>query len=72
MSQPIAPLAEALLREIDRVRDNVLPTYMACGESGAPGEYLVRLVLDAAAKAIIEDDIVDMHLSYITLKEIIE
>lgn len=72
MSKPIAPLAEALQQEIDRVRDDVLPTYVAIGAPGGLAMRLIRKDLAAAAKALGECDVVAMIQSYKTLKEITE
>ena len=70
MNKPIKTLGEALLKEIDRVRDVVLPEYVAIGASGAPGAYFIRVDLDTAAKALLDWDVLAMLQSYNTLQEI--
>jgi hypothetical protein len=63
-------LGEALPREIARVRDEVLPEYIAIGPPGMLGAMLIRANLDAASKAMIEGDIEGMIAAYRALKEI--
>lgn len=61
-------LAEVLPREMARVRDEVMPAYIAIG---APGQFaltMMRLDLDAAAKAMAEGDVASMIRVYESLK----
>lgn len=53
-------LGDALPREMARVRDQVMPAYLAIGPAGALALALMRRDLDAAAKALAEADIVAM------------
>lgn len=62
-------LGEALPKEIARVRDEVLPEYLAIG---APGQFAVTMMradLDRASKAMIEGDLPEMVSVYQALKE---
>jgi hypothetical protein len=61
-------LAEALPKEVARVRDEVLPVYLALGSLGMAGVTMMRAELDAASKAMIEGDVVAMLLIYQKLK----
>lgn len=51
-------LGETLPREMARIRDEVMPAFEACGPGGRPGLFVMRLALDAAAKAMAEGDAV--------------
>lgn len=53
-------LADALPLEIARVRDQVMPLYLELGTAGGPGLALMRLELDAAARAMAAGDVVGM------------
>lgn len=65
-------LGEGLPREMARVRDEVLPQFLAL--RGMPNVIvepqiaIMRAELDAAAKAMIEDDVVEMLRAYESLK----
>lgn len=65
-------LGTALPAEIARVRDEVMPQYLALrgvpGVSVEPALYLMRASLDAAAKAMAEGDAVAMLRCYNDLK----
>lgn len=61
-------LADALLAEITRVRDEVLPCYLEIGPSGAFAASMMRADLHLANKAMIEGDIVAMARVYQGLK----
>jgi hypothetical protein len=61
-------LGEALPREMARVRDEVLPRYLAIGLPGVFGASRMRAALDAAAKALAEEDVVKMIQVYEVLK----
>jgi hypothetical protein len=61
-------LGDALPREMTRVRDHVLPAYQSIGPAGAFGLAMIRADLDAAQKAMIEGDVVEMLRLYKVLK----
>lgn len=61
-------LGDALPREMARVRDEVLPEYIAIGPAGAIAAALMRQSLDLAAKAMAEGDVVAMIGAYGDLK----
>ena len=63
-------VGDALPREIARVRDEVIPAYMAIG---APGMFvlpMIRAALDKASRAMIEGDVVAAVRSLIELRGI--
>lgn len=66
-------LGDALPREMARVRDVVMPQYVALrGMPGVNVEFalvMMRADLDAAAKALAEGDVVAMLRVYQSLKE---
>lgn len=62
-------LGEALPLEVARVRDEVLPAYLDIGTPGAFAVAMMRKDLDAASKAMIEGDTVEMIRVYQSLKE---
>ena len=62
-------LGDALPREMARVRDEVVPSYIAIGRAGLPALTLMRADLDLAAKAMIEGDIAEMVRVYQRLKD---
>lgn len=71
MSEPAEKhdsLATALPAEVARVRDEVLPCYLGIGLSGMFAATLMRQDLDAASKAMIEGDTVEMIRIYQRLK----
>ena len=61
-------LGDALPREIARVRDHVMPAYIARGPPGAFALAMMRTSLDAASRAMIEGDVVAMLRCYEDLK----
>jgi hypothetical protein len=61
-------LGSELPKEMARVRDEVLPEYLAIGPSGAFAAAMMRADLDRAAKAMIEGDVVEMLRAYESLK----
>lgn len=69
MAEQSANLAEALPREMARVRDELMPAYLAIGPAGAFALSLMRRDLDRAAKAMLEGDTVEMIRVYQSLKE---
>ncbi|HEX5242562.1 MAG TPA: hypothetical protein VFW23_04805 [Tepidisphaeraceae bacterium] len=66
--KPVESLGDALPREISRVRDHVLPAYLAIGPAGVFAASMMRADLDAASKAMIEGDTVAMIRVYESLK----
>ena len=61
-------LGTALPREMARVRDEVMPAYLAIGGPGRFALAMMRADLDAAAKALAEGDVVEMIRVYESLK----
>jgi hypothetical protein len=61
-------LGDALPAEMARVRDEVMPAYVAIGPAGAFALAGMRADLDAAAKAMIEGDTIAMIRVYDSLK----
>ena len=62
-------LAEALQQEITRVRDEILPLYLAIGPSGMFGVMMIQNDLNAAMRALAESDVIACLRLYNTLKE---
>lgn len=62
-------LGDALPREIARVRDEVLPQYVAIGLPGSFAAALMRVSLDRASKAMISGDLPAMIEAYQDLKD---
>lgn len=62
-------LGEALPREMARVRDEVMPAYLAIGPAGLIALAGMRDDLDRAAEAMIRGDLVEMLRVYNSLKE---
>ncbi len=62
-------LGEALPREMARVRDEIMPVYASLGAAGKPALLLMRAELDAAAKAMVQGDVIAMMQLYQSLKE---
>ena len=61
-------LGDALPREMTRVRDEIMPAYIAIGPPGAIALAMMRADLDTAQKAMIEGDVVAMMRAYDSLK----
>lgn len=61
-------LGDALPREMARVRDKVMPAYVSIGAPGIFALTMMRADLDAAAKAMIEGDVIAMISVYESLK----
>ena len=61
-------LGETLPFEIARVRDTVLPVYLALGDPGKFAVTLMRQALDRASRAMIEGDTLAMMGAYQALK----
>lgn len=76
MNKPIDTLADALPREMARVRDNVLPLYLSMRGmprvNVEPAIFMIQRDLDAAAKAMMEGDVVEMLRVYQSLKDTTE
>ena len=53
-------LADELPREMSRVRDDVLPQYLAVGATGLPAVTMMRLELERAAAVMVGGDVVGM------------
>jgi hypothetical protein len=51
-----------------RVRDQIMPAYLAIGAPGAFALMMMRRALDAAAQAMAEGDVVAMIAAYQDLK----
>ena len=64
----IETLGDALPKEMARVRDEVMPAYIAIGRPGEFALAMMRADLDAASKAMIEGDTVKMIQVYESLK----
>lgn len=61
-------LGDALPREMARIRDVVIPAYLAIGPTGTFALAFMRADLDRAAKALAEGDVVEMLRVYDSLK----
>ena len=61
-------LGDALPKEMARVRDEILPEYIAIGPAGSLAAFMMRADLDRAAKAMISGDVVEMIRVYQSLK----
>jgi hypothetical protein len=62
-------LGEALPREMARVRDKLMPQYLAIGPAGQFALFFMRKALDEATKALAEGDVIAMMRAYNDLKE---
>jgi len=62
-------LAAALQAEMRRVRDEVLPAYLAIGSPGAFAVASMRAELDAATKALTEHDVVECLRAFKSLRD---
>ena len=61
-------IGDALPREMARVRDEVMPAYIAVGAPGTFALAMMRADLDLAAKAMMAGDVVTMIRVYESLK----
>lgn len=61
-------LAEALPKEMARVRDEVMPCYREVGMLGRPALFFMQKELDEAVKAIMNGDLPEMIRLYQSLK----
>jgi hypothetical protein len=62
-------LGDELPRQIARVRDELIPVYLECGVGGSFAVTMMRADLDAASKAMIEGDVIEMLRICQKLKE---
>lgn len=69
MSNTHGSIGLALPKEMARVRDELMPQYIAIGTPGLFALTMMRHELDAAAKAMAEGDTIGMIRCYQTLKE---
>ncbi len=68
MSENVDTLGEALPREMARVRDEVMPSYLEIGASGTFALHNMRNDLDIATRALAEGDVLTMLRVYESLK----
>lgn len=54
---PHTTLGDELPREMARVRDEVMPSYLAIGDAGKPALFLMRVALDDAARSAVAADL---------------
>jgi hypothetical protein len=64
----LSSLADALLAEMTRVRDEVMPAYQEIGPAGGFALTLMRRDLDEAARALAEGDAVACLRLHASLK----
>lgn len=65
----IATLADQVMVEITRVRDEVMPPYLEIGPAGAFALLMMRGAIDAATRALAEGDAVMLLRLLPQLKE---
>lgn len=65
----MASLGYELPKEMARIRDVLMPHYLAIGPAGGFALTLMRAELDRATKALAEGDVVTMIRSYEALKK---
>ena len=65
----VETIGDALPKEMTRIRDEVMPAYIAIGPSGRFALAMMRADLNAAAKAMAEGDVVEMLRVYKALRE---
>lgn len=68
MNEQTKSLGEALPEEMARVRDHVLPAYIAIGPAGTFAATMMRADLDRAARAMAEGDVLAMMQAHESLK----
>lgn len=61
-------LGEALPKQMARVRDEIMPLYLEIGPPGQFGLMMMRIALDAAARAMAEGDVIAMLRAHEDLK----
>lgn len=64
----MASLGTDLPKEMSRVRDVLMPQYLAIGPAGGFALAMMKAELDRATKALAEGDVVTMMRSYEALK----
>lgn len=64
----MSSLGTELPKEMARVRDVLMPEYIAIGPAGGFALAVMRAELDRATKALAEGDVVTMIRSYEALK----
>lgn len=64
----MSSLGTELPKEMARVRDVLMPQYIAIGPAGGFALMMMRAELDGATKALAEGDVVQMMRSYEALK----
>ena len=64
VNDDVVTLGDALPREMARVRDELIPAYMAIGQAGGFALMFLRQDLDKAAQALASGDVVEMLRSY--------
>ena len=69
MAEKPGNLVDVLIAEMARVRDEVMPSYILIGDSGRIALHLMRAELDAAARALAEQDAVKCLTMLASLKE---
>lgn len=62
-------LLDALLEEMDRVQNKIMPVYESIGLSGSFALTMMRGSINLAKKAIAENDVVAMARVYESLKD---
>ena len=50
-------LVDACIDEMARVRDQIMPNYYEIGDAGKPALAMMRIVLNATARALAEQDV---------------
>lgn len=68
MSDTIETLGDALPKQMARVRDEILPEYVAIGAPGMFAATMMRKDLDDAARAMAAGDVVAMIRAHEALK----
>jgi hypothetical protein len=61
-------LADAVIAEMARVRDQIMPNYYEIGDAGRPALVMMRVTLDAAARALAEQDAIKLLVIHQDLK----
>jgi hypothetical protein len=64
----MSSLGAELPKEMARVRDEVMPSYLEIGKPGAVALAMMRADLDRATKALAEGDVITMLRAYEALK----
>lgn len=62
-------LVDAVVGQMARVRDEVMPSYYEIGNAGKPALVMMRIVLDAAARALAEQDATKLLVIHEELKD---